>query len=734
MIAQRSSRTTAWLLGAVILAGATTAAWAQDAAAPAPDQPSLEEMWHDFVQFVRIAQPKGALGTARGIIARKDDPDARKALYLLSIGMQDAPGLDAQGILRQAENLDDTLVEPARTMRTMIEQGYEVLRRDPDRIAEAIAMLARHERAARIGAERLTMSGQYAVPQLLQAVRAQDNSDLARGRIAALLPEMGRPVIRPLAVALQTRDADLLEVLAGALTKTPYPHAAPRLREALAREGLLDRTRAVLRRALRACGGEEALQLSPAEVFLRTAERYYYQRESLLPDARLDAANVWYWRNDRLEFTPVPRPIFCYVYAMRYTRLALEHDPGLERAVGLWVAAYFQRELHLPDGAKDPLAPAHRARYYALASGAGYLQDVLQRALRDGQTQMALRGIQELARTAGAHSLAHSGAAGEIGPLLAALHYPDRRVRLLAALSLANALPAGPFDGAERVMYTLKTALGLTGGQTAVVAVTDDEARNRVVAALRAAGYEVLVGAEPRRVLRQARAGQGLDLLVIGSARQDLSMLRAVRKDVLLSMPPAIVLGGTPEARSVAEDDRLSRLHDPADDDDQAIVAAAAKAVTLGGSEPMDPAEAVDWAVRAARALRRLALSGTTAYDVSQALPALAQATRHESPKLRTAAAEALAMLAAPQAQQAVAALALDAAAAEQVRLAAYDALSDSARRFGSHVTDAQAGRIVDVVTGGDSRALREAAAEALGALDLASDKIKTLITSAAGD
>ena len=325
MTATRSNRIVAWLLGGLVLVAVPAVGAAQDApAAPADgageDAPSLAKMWEDFVYFVRVAQGPAALSNARALASRAGNTEAEQALYLLAIGTKD---VEAQDILRQAGNLDKQLAEPVATIREMIERGYNALRRDPQRIAEAIAKLGQHERAARIGMERLRVSGQYALPQLVQALRDADTSDLARGRIATLLPEMGPEGIRPMAVALQSEDAQLVEVLAGALAQTPYPHAAPRLREALARDDLPARTRQIVRRALVACAGEQAPGLSVGEVFRRTGERYYYRRESLRPPAAADTANVWFWRNRRLEYTPVPRPIFCYVYAMRYARLAV---------------------------------------------------------------------------------------------------------------------------------------------------------------------------------------------------------------------------------------------------------------------------------------------------------------------------------------------------------------------------------------------------------------------------
>jgi hypothetical protein len=69
--------------------------------------------------------------------------------------------------------------------------------------------------------------------------------------------------------------------------------------------------------------------------------------------------------------------------------------------------------------------------------------------------------------------------------------------------------------------------------------------------------------------------------------------------------------------------------------------------------------------------------------------------------------------------------------APEPVRIAALHALAASVRRFGNDLTDEQAAVIIAIVAGQDSHALREAAAQVLGALDLPSDQVRPLILQA---
>ena len=100
-------------------------------------------------------------------------------------------------------------------------------------------------------------------------------------------------------------------------------------------------------------------------------------------------------------------------------------------------------------------------------------------------------------------------------------------------------------------------------------------------------------------------------------------------------------------------------------------------------------------------------------------------------PAVRIACTEALSVLEMTEAQQAIVALAGDVVASEPVRIAAMHALAASVRRFGNDLTDDQAAVIIAIVAGQDSHALREAAAQVLGALNLPSDQVRPLILQA---
>ena len=122
----------------------------------------------------------------------------------------------------------------------------------------------------------------------------------------------------------------------------------------------------------------------------------------MTPDIRYATANVWYWVDGQgLSFKAVPREIFNDVYAMRCAAQTLKQDPNYYPAVSLWLAANFRKEADLPKGAKDPTVGETdmSAEFYALASSAKYLQDVLERGLLEQNSAVALGAIGALDKT-----------------------------------------------------------------------------------------------------------------------------------------------------------------------------------------------------------------------------------------------------------------------------------------------------------------------------------------------
>jgi HEAT repeat protein len=723
----------AFVVGAIAIFGALKEAWGQEPspastapatsqAASAPvDSARLASLWEDFIHGIKVAREEMALSNGQAIL---EQSAAAREVYLLSVKTG-----DVDAVLARGEKLAG-MAPVIEGIRKLIERGYHAERSDPTQIANSIDMLPKSLRAYEIAASRLAVSGEYAMPQLIAKLTSPQTPASLVERIVTVLPRVGKEAVRPLCEALGSSDDRLLEIVANALGQIRYPDAAPYLKELLERQGVLDRTRQIVTAALMACAGREALDKPVASLFYEQAEKYYYQRPSVTPDERMATANVWYWREGLgLDFRTVPREIFGDIYAMRLARQALKHDASFYPAVSLWLAAKLRNEIDLPLGARDPTEEAGQptARFYALAGSAKYLQDVLSRALRDRDGALAVRAIEALSRTAGAGSLVEP-VAGGVQPLVEALTNPDREVRFRAAVTLASAMPHKRFNGDEIVIAVLNEALRQSAGKRALVIASDQDQRNLLMDAARTAGYEVIDQPDPAKALRAAQEAQGVDMILLGKNPPAADVLRTVRAEVSLAAVPVVAASASSDLQALARSDgRVVTTDESAST--VALTAAMAEAAKTTGATPLSAEQAATWSIGAAEAIRMLGMTGNPVYDISRTCAALSALLADRNAEVMMAAARALAAMGGAGAQQALAAAALEGKTAEQDRIGFFKVLGESLRRFGNQLTDQQAQAVVEVVTDAKQpQAVRDAAAEVLGAMDLPSEKIKSLI------
>ncbi len=708
--------TTAVLAALFVLAVATTGLAQQGTSA---QNRSPEELWDDFIHYIRIARPELARSFGEALLDSDAEP---RDIYTFS---EETP--DARRTLTRGERLED-LEEVIAQVREQIELGYRDMRADPQEIERAIELLGGTLRGYEMGAERLRRSGEFALPQLIDKLRDPEESDMLKERIVTVLPTLGRDAVRGLSVALQSEEASIVEIMAETLAEIGYGHAAPRLREAYKRDDLPERTQKAVRVALVATGGEAAVQKQPAELFYRYAEQYYYKAESLRPDEQFDEANLWRWSEDTgLSFMPAPIEIFYDVYAMRFCRLALSHDEEFSPAVELWVASNLRREANLPPGAEDPTRGEDEpsAEYYALAAGAGYLQRVLARGLGDEEIAVVTGAIKALAETTGAKTLVKP-VEGGAKPLVEAMSYPDSRVRFLAALSLAEALPEDEFTGYAMVLWTLNESLRQPGPSRAMLVAEEQQMRNRLKADLREAGFEVL-DAEGVSEAKSMARDAGVDVVVLADRPNPVDATRAIRREIIFSAIPIIIAEETARTAELADEDgRIVTVEKEVEQDE--LAEAVEEGLELAEGRPMEPRDVEQWAMRAAAAIEKLGMTENPLFDVTLTRDALADAIEHGGDELKVACAQALAAMHDQAAQRLVADLALNDDADESVRIRAFKQLSASLRRFGNYLENGQRTAVVDVVRSRESFELREAAAQALGAMDLPAEYIKDLI------
>lgn len=726
--------------------------WAKDAEAPDAVRTAVERIaagrrqkalaedgWH----FAAIGRFEYADANFKALAESNPDPVA-----LLELSRQNP---NRHQIL--VKLITNTEVGPsAKRFLEILNEGEERLRQDPFEITRNIEKLGGSPRVVFHATTRLKESGEYAIPHLIDFLRDPDRRAL-HPAIIQVIPQIGRAALNPLCIALAMDDAVPRKILIDAAARIGYRQALPYLAKVAADENASEDVRSAARQAMgalsrsAAAGGRSAL-------FLELAENYYNNADAVRADPRRDTANVWYLRDGRLQFVAVPTTIWNDVMAMRCSTEALLAEPNTPEATALWLAADFRREAKLglnvesdqpdPLAAKDSTRPENypRSIHFARAAGAQYNHMVLARAFKDRDPGVALGAIAALSETAGAAGLV--GAEDYKQALVQTLAFPNRQVRIKAALAIARALPTTSFLGSENVIPVLNEALGQAGRQSALIADPDAASANRFQAILRAAGFDCAVGATLDAARESASRADivSYDLILLASDLQGPDPAAAVaqlRRDLPTSATPILIIAkadGLNTANRVARAaagvevllSDVTELGDPAQVNEQVMTRVARASQALGMS-PLGKELSMELALRTADALRGLAESGRSIFDLSRATPALVSALSNPSQALRVRCAHALALAADGRAQAGIAEGALNAERARDERIAMFGSLAESARRNGNLLGAGDlVDRLIEFAMNEPDLVLRAAASKALGALDLPSNKASEII------
>lgn len=148
-----------------------------------------------------------------------------------------------------------------------------------------------------------------------------------------------------------------------------------------------------------------------------------------------------------------------------------------------------------------------------------------------------------------------------------------------------------------------------------------------------------------------------------------------------------------------------------------------------GNTELKNEWVAEEYAVRAAKVMLKLGKTRNRVINLSAAQNAVINATRDSRANIQMLAGQILAYLDSPDAQRAIAVMALDENNAMDVRISAFNSLATSAK-FNANLLDVTAiDAVYSLVSSKDADPnLRSAAARAYGSLNLPSQKVKDLI------
>jgi CheY-like chemotaxis protein len=685
-----------------------------------------EQLLRDFIHFVRINNPEVAAGMGRQLLGRNLTPPD----FVDLVERSGELGRFEETIARSMRIPE---VEPvAGALLKLYESGKLQRVRNPDDVARNIQLLKGNMRAQMLARERLVAAGEYAVPQLLQALLSRNDPEL-QALAQGVLVNMGQQAITPLATAIVGVDPAGQIAIADVLGLIGYRTSVPYLYDVLMATKS-PHVRASVERALSRIG-TSGLPADPAALYGQLAEDYYDQKPELTSFPGEDFQLLWSFSPAvGLAMTAIRTEVYHEAMAMRNAERALVLRPqGNDRALSLWLAANFSREIdsaRLPEGYTNPAYGNDRreAMYYAVAAGSQPSEAVLARGLDRRDTPLIRRAIEAIDQTAGGAALWASG--GDRKPLIEALTYPNRRVQYEAALALGKAQPSSPFAGSDRVVPILASAVRDAAARFAVVVSANKEIGDSARRILEQAGYTVLPVATHLAELNEAIAeAPGIDLIITTNFTADTTrgVVNQIRQTAKLRATPVLAVtdaqGSIDLARAYSTDPLI--LVRPSGLSESQIGAAVEQLVEKASGGPISSEEAQIYAGRSISILRDLTLSGNQVLNVGEAALSLIAAMNESEGDQKLALAEVLSRVEQKRVQVALMDAALNAQGEEQVLL--LGKVADSAKRFGNLLDRRQVNRVVELAQNAQGHTAIAAAA-LMGSLNLGNDNLVPLI------
>jgi hypothetical protein len=710
------------LVATALLASAPTT-FAQDgAAASAPaakDLSRVQKNLEDFVHYVLIGKPELAQAAGEAALsADATDQDLAAAVDAANLGERLDKAISRSRAMGGVSDL-------ATKIEDRIEDGRKSLARDPNRIADAIGMLRGTLRERMIAEERIAAAGEYAVPQLLKVV--VDSKDTALELEATKhLVALKRHAVLPLSMSLANLDSNSQRKVIAMLGEIGYPHAIPFILEVGASANAPDTVKAAAEVAFSQLNGT-AKDVSAQ--FTALARKFLDRDASLIPNPADAVNNMWAFDGTSggyggLQATPVATPIFCDEMAMALSRRALAADAANNAALAIYVASDLRRENTL---GSDAQPGRYSPQFFATASGPSVSNEVLGMAVDAKDTALIRDAIGALSQTAASNLLVAN--AGRT-PMLEALRYADRRVRLDAAIAIAQSLPKQSFPGDFGVVPTLASAISDSGVSRATVLGGSLEDRQAIQQQLGSAGFAVLAGADSFDALEvDVIKANGVDLVVVRGAVADIqAAVERVRASGATSASPVLAIANALEENAVRNafaGDRSVTVWTEGSTSESFRGAAMAVMSNMSGGV-MDEAESTEYAIRCAEILRGVAMSGSKILSVSDAEGALLRALDTKQGGLRVMVAEVLALIASPSAQNALVDAAIGASGEEQIVLC--DLAAAAARASGGKADERQLAALRQLI-GSSEGATADAAGRLYGALDAGPAEAVKLIT-----
>ena len=622
---------------------------------------------------------------------------------------------------------------------TRVTDAVVKVRRDPIRIQGYIKQLTASPEENAYALRQLAKSGAFSVPYLIDALR--EASPEERVRYLDTLERLGSDTLVPMAAALDSNipwlQVDLIRLLrkrySASTARLIHREVVPNLWFLASSPSQPDDVRRHATAALSYFLETPADKLPPARfVLTRLAESYYLHHVAF---ADSNAVTVWRWDGQHVVEGWAGAPAISAdkaeeYYGVRFASQALLLDPTYTPAQVVLLSLILDKT-QSKAGLDQTLERAAPKVHDLLGTVQPALVNaVLERALEEHRVSVILGAVRDLGERKEVRAL-RPLVSGQ-PPLLQALYYPDRRVEMAAAEALLQIPDSAAALATTRVVEVLRRVLAAEPEARqrpkVLIGFFSEDMRNRVAAAVAAAGYGTVAVATGREMM--LRLGQASDIAFLLFEEELpnpglphlLGQLRADRfagqLPILLTAapPPVDAAGRLPadaprrdlvlgEAARHEETLRRNMARYPNITVIPVTLALDAKAlrpfIRSRLDDPANPTlsakEMKDYAERSIEHLAHLARGEVAGYDVAPAGPTVLEALRASSkltPKGQGFAIDIAARLRGAEAQIVLANVLADSKRTTAVRIAAANALIRNIQQFSPLLTRDQ-GRVI---------------------------------------
>jgi len=660
-----------------------------------------------------------------GVLAGRKEVAQTNAKFLLDSGVtnqQLAQMIDGAGLqerLARAVLASKGMGEVgamASQIDVHVSAGRLELARDAARIDEAVRQLGGTMRQQAMAKGTLVAAGSYAVPSLLKALFDQRTPQLQL-RASQTLAEIGRAAVLPLCEVLVTAAPEEQVAICNILTAINSKTAAPWLAKTLRLAKSID----VKNAADTALRSLKIANVSELNLWTSMARDYFVSRDALTPYPSESKQVTW---SVDAAGTIIPKLVATEIYgdvmAQRCAQEAMRIDPSAEEGLSIDIAAGLRSQAALStDGADISIMSI------ALAAGPVQAERVLRLARSVNDPGLTKIAISILAKTASESMLVDSK---EGSPILSCLMNSSRSIRTAAALAIGHAMPSKSFQGSERVVPILGSAVKQGGSLRTVVIASDESQRRELEGRLSQIGCTLLSSDASASAVLATLSGRGAPDLIIaeGGAGEMKLMVSQLRSNPVLASTPIVM--AIPEADEVRVDQATRQ--DPTivlwfQGRSEIEFQAAAKqliARTIGATDGADGGAAQIETLQVLRKIGEMQMSPCKVADAEQDLIDALSATTADTQIL---VARVLAVMPTVGAQRALLNAALSATEAQQVAL--LQSVAESGRLYGNQSEEKQIDRLRQALTEAKG-ANADALAQAYGALRVGTAQVLKLI------